>query len=101
MANRYQYTKIKKDKRAKNRVHDTTFYPKIVEEENDIYMTTRFGDRLDILAHRYYNDSSMWWVIAQANNIEGTLFVEVGVQLRIPQVIQKIYGDLEDINNNL
>ena len=33
MANRYQYTKIKKDKRTKNRVHDTTFYPKIVESD--------------------------------------------------------------------
>lgn len=25
------------------------------------------GDRLDLLAARYYNDPEMWWVIADAN----------------------------------
>ena len=99
MANRYQYTKIKKDKRTKNRVHDTTFYPKIVEEENDIYMTTRFGDRLDILAHRYYNDSSMWWVIAQANNLgKGRTILSPNFQIRIPGNISTIIANFNAIN---
>tara|TARA_B100001123_G_scaffold436924_1_gene568190 strand:- start:1479 stop:1784 length:306 start_codon:yes stop_codon:yes gene_type:complete len=101
MANRYKYSKIKKDRQTKNRVLETTIYPKINEEENDIYITAKYGDRLDLLANRYYGNVELWWIIAQANHIEGTMFVTPGTQLRIPQLVEKIYSDLNNINNNL
>jgi hypothetical protein len=40
---------------------------------------------LDTLARQYYNDPSLWWIIAQANNLNSVnLGLEPGIQLRIP-----------------
>ena len=95
---RYKHSKIEKDKLGK-RNYTQTLYPKIDENENDIYITARVGDRLDMYAHRFYRDTSLWWVIAQANQIDGgTLSIEPGKQVRIPQNLQKILADLEFIN---
>ena len=27
------------------------------------------GDRLDTIAQKYYNDSTLWWIIAIANKV--------------------------------
>jgi hypothetical protein len=61
-------------------------YPNIPLSENDIYVITTIGDRLDSLAYTYYQDSSLWWVISVANNniTKGSLFPVPGTQLRIP-----------------
>ena len=61
-------------------------YPNIPLSENDVYVITTIGDRLDSLAYSYYNDSTLWWIISIANNnvTKGTLFPEPGTQLRIP-----------------
>ena len=65
--------------------YKTTFYPEIPLSENDIYVITDFGDRLDLLANQFYNDSTGWPIIATANNLgQGTLNVEAGIQIRIP-----------------
>ena len=54
--------------------------------DDDIYVATETGDRLDTLAYQYYNDSSLWWIIASANNIHDAVFgFEDGTILRIPQ----------------
>jgi nucleoid-associated protein YgaU len=45
---------------------------------------------LDSLALKFYKDSTLWWVIAQANNIKGTMKPKVGQQLRIPKNIDLI-----------
>lgn len=96
--NRHKFSKIEKDKLGK-RNYSQTLYPKIEEQENDIYITARVGDRLDMYAHRFYRDTSLWWIIAQANHIDGgTLTPEPGKQIRIPQNLQKIMSDLEFIN---
>ena len=42
-------------------------YPLIPRAENDIYVFTGDGDRYDILAQQYYNDSSLYWIISSAN----------------------------------
>ena len=62
------------------------FYPNIPLSENDIYVITTVGDRLDLLANTYYKDSTLWWVISMANNniTNGSLFPSPGTQLRIP-----------------
>lgn len=61
--------------------------PQIEFSENDIYIYSKVGDRLDNLAYKYYEDQSLWWVIAKANNIgKGSWLVEPGLLLRIPSV---------------
>ncbi len=96
---RYDDTDTDKSKFGK-RVFKTTMYPRIKKRESDIYITSKYGDRLDVLADKYYKNADLWWVIAQANHIgKGTLVVEIGLQLRIPTDIGDILSDLEDINN--
>ena len=61
-------------------------YPNVPLSENDIYIITTVGDRLDYLAYTYYRDSELWWIIAISNNnvTKGSLFPVPGTQLRIP-----------------
>lgn len=60
-------------------------YPDIPVSEDDVYIKTTGGDRYDTLALQFYNDSSLWWIIASANTSErASLVVKPGVQLRIP-----------------
>ena len=41
------------------------------------------GDRLDILAHQFYGDVTLWWYIAKANGLSD-LRVDAGISIRIP-----------------
>lgn len=71
-----------------------TRYPDIPFTEQDRYIITREGDRLDLLAHSFMQDARAWWVIAAANHLgKGTLQVPAGVQLRIPDP-ELFYNDL-------
>jgi hypothetical protein len=46
---------------------------------------TETGDRLDTLSFQYYEDASLWWIIAAANNIHNApMGLEDGTILRIP-----------------
>jgi hypothetical protein len=42
-------------------------YPTISAEPDDVLYTVARTDRIDLLAHRFYNSSELWWVIALAN----------------------------------
>ena len=79
----------------------TKFYPNIPLSENDVYVITNVGDRLDSLANSYYNDSTLWWVIAMANNnaTKGALYPEPGTQLRIPTDINNVLDLYNQFNN--
>lgn len=84
MASRYQNNETKKlnDGRV---VYKSKVYPKIPKSDNDIYVITQGGDRLDTLAYQFYEDSSLWWIIASANNVHDAPFaLAEGTQLRIP-----------------
>ena len=82
--NRYQNLAIVKDSNGR-RKFATTFIPYFDKSDNDIYVITDDSDRLDLLANQFYNDSTAWPIIATANNIGlGTLNIEAGKQLRIP-----------------
>lgn len=95
MANRYQNNKIQKLKDGR-RVYRTKIYPNIPKSDNDIYIVTQTGDRLDTISHQFFGDSSLWWIIASANNIhDATFSVEDGTTLRIPQNYTKIINDFE------
>ena len=85
MASRYSNTEIKKifDGRI---VYRPKIYPNIPLRDDDIYVATETGDRLDTLAFDFYSDSTLWWIIACANNIHGAkIAFEDGTILRIPQ----------------
>ena len=93
--NRYESTKTIKNSDLTNKF-ETVTYPKFERKESDIYIITRKLERLDILASKYYDDARYWWVLARANNLgKGTLSVQPGIQLRIPQNITDIFGELE------
>jgi len=82
--NRYQDLSIIKDQNGR-RKFKTTFIPYIDKSDNDIYVITDPSDRLDLLADQFYGDSTGWPIIATANNLgQGTLNVEAGIQVRIP-----------------
>ena len=74
-------------------VYSTTYYPEIPIEDDDVFIFTVFGDRLDTLAFKAYGDVTMWWIIAKANGIRGKIALEPSQLIRIPgnstQIIQK------------
>jgi hypothetical protein len=79
-----------------------TKYPEIPLSENDIYVLTDFGDRLDLLANQFYSDVTLYWIIAAANPNEvsfGSLFVDEGTQLRIPINISSIVDSYIELNS--
>ena len=81
-----RYENIPKTKIEGKLVYQTSRYPEIPLSENDIYVYTTQGDRFDTLSQQFYKDSSLWWIIAVANNINGVnIGLEAGLQLRIPK----------------
>ena len=93
MINRYQ--NIPKTKIDGKTVYKTSRYPEVPLSENDIYVISTQGDRFDVLAQQYYNDSSLWWVISIANTgnagagtlpvlPQNSLVIPEGTQIRIP-----------------
>jgi hypothetical protein len=98
MPSRYKYTSIKTNKKGK-RVFRPTMYPKIPIQDSDIFIYPKFGDRLDTLAQKYYEDMSLWWIIAKANNLdEAHIGLEVDKQIRIPINITFIINRLKDMS---
>ncbi len=94
VSSRYYITNNTKKLKSGKTVYRTIFYPEIKESPDDIYILAKQGDRLDLLAFKYYNDVTKWWIIAHANKIKGTMILPVDTQIRIPM-------DLSTINNNL
>ncbi len=45
---------------------------------------TKESQRLDHIAHEYYGDGSLWWVIAAASGIGWWLQVPPGTRLIVP-----------------
>lgn len=98
MISRYDSTqKIQNDKGKQ--VLTTLTIPNIPENQTDIYIIANNADRLDTLAHRFYGNAKYWWVIAVANNIgKGTLYIDPGIQLRIPVNPSSVINEIENIN---
>ena len=99
---RYRFTGTKIDKDTGNRVMKTTLYPEIKINDGDVFVYPIDGDRLENLAHRYYGDSTLWWVIAQANNIRnGSFGLKPDEIIRVPMEISKILKDFRTMNEEL
>jgi len=79
-------------------VYKSILYPEITESSTDLYIFTKQGDRLDLLAAKYYNDVTQWWIIAHTNKIKGTLSVPLNTQLRIPMDTVTIQNNLIGMN---
>lgn len=98
MISRYEYAKKVQSDSGKQ-VLSTLTIPTITEKETDTYIITNTADRLDTLASKFYGNAKYWWVIAVANNIgEGTLFVQPGIQIRIPANPSQVIEEIEKIN---
>jgi len=97
--NRYETSRTIKDINGIQR-KSTIIFPAIPNSPEDIYIKTTTIERLDKLAFRLYEDSSLWWAIAATNNLgKGTLIVKPGVRLRIPP-LSAIQNNIEFVNNN-
>ena len=95
---RYENNKTKIDKDGK-RVYTSTYYPKIPLSNSDRFIQTKEGNRLDNLAQTFYGDSTLWWVIAQANGIKGFTSLKSGIALRIPSDISGIIAKFKTVNS--
>jgi nucleoid-associated protein YgaU len=58
----------------------------IPKTNKDKFHEVKAGEenRLDLIAYKYYKNPSLWWVIAEANDILDPSKVEVGSMLRVP-----------------
>lgn len=100
MPNRYAKLEQLRNKQGK-RYLPNAVYPDIPYTEDDTYIITTGTDRYDTLAKQFYNDSSLWWVIASANNSKKDgLIVEQGIQLRIPADGPGLKAVFETFNEN-
>ena len=83
------------------KVFTTIIYPKIERRVEDFYIDVLQEDRLDNLAYQYYEDVTLWWIIANGNKLDrasqygitksmkkpigkGTMYVKPGQRIRIP-----------------
>jgi nucleoid-associated protein YgaU len=98
--NRYNNATILTTEYTNRPYRKMRFYPNIPLSESDVYVITTAGDRLDSLAFSYYNDATLWWVIAMANNnaTRGALYPEPGTQLRIPVNVSSVLKQYEQFN---
>ena len=78
-----------------------TKYPEIPLSENDIYVITVIGDRLDILANRYYGDPTLYWIISAANPSQSfsSMYLTEGSQLRIPNNLSNVLAAYNALNS--
>jgi len=95
--NRYSYTKVKKDKNGVRSLK-VTRYPEILIRDTDTFHFARDFERFDWLAHKYYNDSTLWWILAKANGYSHESRPKVGDKIRIPRDINSILQEFHRIN---
>ena len=96
MSNRRYYEAPTKKTFDGKVVYRPKIYPNIPLNDSDIYVMTELGDRLDTLAYEYYEDPSLWWIIAAANNIhDAPLGFPEGTVLRIPQDYIEIISNFQ------
>lgn len=94
MINRYNLEVVKK---GNKKVYPIQAIPAELDLTDYQVVTIRATamDRLDRVAYKYYKDAALWWVIASANGIVGTMYPTPGQLLRIPTDIQRVIVDIE------
>ena len=98
--NRYRNIKTLKNTQGIEYYRGTK-YPEIPLSEDDIYVITVVGDRLDILANRYYGDSTLYWIISAANPSQSfsSMYLIEGSQLRIPNNLSNVLAAYNALNS--
>tara|TARA_R110000782_G_scaffold258016_1_gene347556 strand:+ start:12 stop:320 length:309 start_codon:yes stop_codon:yes gene_type:complete len=100
MANKLRFIR-KLQQGRKQRYYRHIKYPEIPLSNTDLYIITKDGDRLDLLADTFYNDTSLWWIISQANPqvLKGDgIVLKSGLQIRIPSQPELIIIQYQKIN---
>ena len=96
---RYQNIQVTKLQVTGSQYYLNNIYPDIPLSNEDNYVITVLGDRLDLLAFDFYGDTSFWWIIASANSLSGdSLYTEPGIQLRIPVDLSAIINEYKLVN---
>jgi hypothetical protein len=101
MADLQRYNELARKRKTRDgkEVYVTRIYPNIPLRDDDLYVMVETGDRLDTLANDFYKDSTLWWIIASANNIHNAVFgFRDGTILRIPSNYIEIVRNLEEQN---
>ena len=81
--------------------YSTVRYPEVSPNPDDIWVITEWGDRLDLLANQFYQDVTLYWIIAAANPDKinfGSITIPAGTQLRIPININDILISYNNLN---
>lgn len=89
--------------RASKRYYLNTILPDIPLSNDDLYIITQDGDRLDNLSFEFYNDVQFWWIIAAANPNKlrkDSYYVPLGEQIRIPSNPSQYVNTFVGFNNN-
>jgi hypothetical protein len=98
--NRYQNIAITKYQDIGSQYYLNNIYPEIPLSNDDDYVITVLGDRLDLLAYDFYNDETLWWIIASANSLPGdSLYLEPGIQIRIPANYAAVLNSFKQLNS--
>ena len=96
---RYDTAKVKKDKNG-TRYYKPTVVPNVPIKDSDIFVYPIYGDIFDTIAQRYYNDSSLWWIIAKANELsKGQISADPLKKIRIPTEIDDILESVQKSNS--
>ena len=94
---RYTNTDTKKLDSGKS-ASETTLLSRCKERPTDIYLVIVERTRLDHLSFKFYDNPNYWWIIALANNIKGTMYVQPGTKIRIPENINEAMTDHNKLN---
>lgn len=96
--NRYKDISTLIDKNGR-RKKASIIYPIPPLTATDTYIRTTTIERIDLLANKFYGDTTLWWVIAAANGLgKGSLYVPVDSIIRIPDA-SSINKLIETLNN--
>lgn len=95
-----RYANIKVQSRYDGkRVYKSTIYPTVAPSSTDLTVISQEGDFLDTLAYKYYGDPTLFWIIANVNNLgKGRFSVPPGTTLRIPTDISAIVNKYNKLN---
>jgi len=97
---RYEQNTILTEKFTNKTYYKNKLYPNIPISNEDIFVITTVGDRLDLLSYTYYKNPEYWWIISMANNniTKGSMFPQPGTQLRIPLNVNEVLRTFNELN---
>lgn len=90
------------DEENKRQFYQSILDPSIDRSATDVYIVTKFGDRLDLLSWKYYGNAEYYFVILAANPDlrKDSLYLDSGIQLRIPKDYQEVLTKYQEKNSS-